>query len=92
MAVFMFAVEDCNKASVHGRYLYAFSLIPPVELFRPLEASYQLMTSQNILVINSVLLTTVQGRQAVEGNKMICGGLSRNMLFRQRRNFLCGAK
>ncbi len=83
MALSVFAVEDCNKASVHGWYLYAFSLIPPVELLRPLEASYPLITSHDILVMNSVLLTTVQGQQAVEGNKMICGGLSRNMLFHQ---------
>ncbi len=66
--MFMFAVEDCNKASVRGRYPYAFSLVLPVELPGPLEASYPPITSQDIVVINSVLLTTVRGRQAVEGN------------------------
>ncbi len=49
-------------------YLYTFSLILPVELPGLLEASYPLITSQDILVMNSVLLTTVQGQQAVEGN------------------------
>ncbi len=67
-AVFLFAVEDCDKVSVRGRYLDAFSLTLPVELPETLEASYQLIMSQDILVINSVLLTMVRGRQAVEGN------------------------
>ncbi len=69
--IFMFAAESCSEASVCGQYLHVFLLIHPAEVPRPLESSYQLITSKDILVIHSVLLTAVRGQQAVGGNTVV---------------------